>query len=239
MTLGRGPGHHPHHVLPQVNLLSPATFVQLATRRLRRRFVGAGVGLVLVVAAAGTAEHFRVVDAERALATEQVETARLVDETLALAPVRALVDGVTRQTQTVDGAMAGEIYTSDAIGALILATAYDVRIETLTLTAAPPVTAGGGAVAPVMTPCPGPDPFNTRTVIGCVTVSGTAPGRAEVGEFVIRLGDIDLFVEPFVSVTTNADAAGVSFSGSVGLSRTAYSRRFGTPPVPTGEGEVP
>lgn len=238
MTPRRGARHHPHPGLPRVNLLSPAAFARLATRKLRRRFLVAGVALVAVVAATGAVEHLRVAEAERVLAVEQVETSRLAGETLALAPVRALVDGVARQTQTVDGTMANEIYTSDVFEELLVATPAGVRLESLTLTAAQTAAVGGAATAPATSPCPGPDPFNTRTVIGCVTVSGTAPDRARVGELVIALGDADLFIEPFVSVTTSADTADVSFSGSVGLSRAAFSRRFGSPTVAVVEGVV-
>ena len=78
--------------------------------------------------------------------------------------------------------------------------------------------------------CPGPDPFQTEPIIGCVTLSGTAVSRAEVGELVTRLGSIGLFVEPFVSTTTTGDAQAVTFSGSVGLSDKVYSHRYG--PVP-------
>jgi hypothetical protein len=63
-------------------------------------------------------------------------------------------------------------------------------------------------------------------VIGCITLSGSAGTRADVGELVINLGNEELFVEPFVSTTTAGDGTGVTFSGSVGLSDKVYSRRY-------------
>jgi hypothetical protein len=86
---------------------------------------------------------------------------------------------------------------------------------------APPAT----PEAPVVSPCPGPDPFNTRVVVGCVELSGTATSRAIVGDFVIRLGKDPMFVEPFISTTTS-DGAEVMFTGSVGLSTKAYTSRY-------------
>jgi hypothetical protein len=55
--------------------------------------------------------------------------------------------------------------------------------------------------------------------------------RAEVGELVTRLGDMGLFVEPFISTTTTGDTEAVTFSGSVGLSEKVYSRRYADPTV--------
>ena len=87
-------------------------------------------------------------------------------------------------------------------------------------------TPAPSAAPPVVSPCPGPDPFNTRTVIGCITLSGTAANRGSVGEFVIALGDSELFVEPFISTTTTADGEQVTFTGSVGLSEAVFSNRY-------------
>ena len=78
---------------------------------------------------------------------------------------------------------------------------------------------------PVVSPCPGPDPFNTRVVVGCVELTGSAASRAIVGDFVIRLGNDALFVEPFISTTTS-EGAKVLFTGSVGLSTKAYTSRY-------------
>jgi hypothetical protein len=233
MIFRRGTRNHSHPALPGVNLLSASAFSRLATRRLRLRFLVAGAALVALVVASGTLQHLRVVEAERTLAVEQVETTRLGADNQALAPVRSFVSGVALQKQTVESNMAGEIYTSEVLAALRGAALPGLRLESLSLVVAAsgPATAMADAAGatPLMTPCPGPDPFNTRTVTGCVTLTGTAGSRAEVGELVIALGNIDLFVEPFISTTTTADLTGVSFSGSVGLSRAAFSRRYGVP----------
>lgn len=84
------------------------------------------------------------------------------------------------------------------------------------------VVLGRGIVAA----CPGPDPFATLPVVGCVTLSGTAPDRRVVAELVRRLDREELFVEPFVSTTTTADDEPVTFSGSVGLTPLVFSGRY-------------
>jgi hypothetical protein len=230
MMRRRPTSHHPHPVLPRVNLLSPASLTWLSVRVLQRRFLAAGVGLIVLIAVVGAVQHLQVAEARRLAAVEQAETSRLRTETQVLAPVRAFMGGVARQQETVETNMAGEITSSEVLEALLGAAPPGLRLEALTLTVATVAEAqADGALTEAVTSCPGPDPFNTRAVVGCVVLSGTAGSRAEVGEFVIGLGDLELFVEPFISTTTTADAAGVSFAGSVGLSRVAMSRRLDAP----------
>ena len=237
----------PRPTLPSVNLLSPSAFERLATRRLRRRFAGAGAVLVVVIAAAWGAQHLRVAQAEQLLTVEQAETTRLTQETQELLPVRAFVAGVQQQLATVSETMEREIYFSVVLDGLQDASPSGVRLDSVAATLAPapvetpatPTPAEEGTVEdestpapepaptpPVESACPGPDPFQTRTVVGCVTLSGSATSRTEVGELVIRLGKDPLFVEPFISTTTTGGEERVTFSGSVGLSEKVFSERY-------------
>lgn len=214
--------------LPSVNLLSPWVFEAIALRRLRRRFLIAGVALLLLVAGAWTGQHLRVLQAEKALEVEQAETARLTAETEELGPVRNFVSGVERQVLTVKQTMATEIYFSRVFQGLQRDTPAGAQINSLQVTLAPPPApvAEGQAPIPVVSACPGPDPFNTLVVVGCITISGSADSRKDVGDLVIALGADDLFVEPFISTTTTADDSEVTFSGSVGLSEKVFSGRY-------------
>lgn len=224
--------------LPQVNLLSPWAFDALAVRTLRQRFVLAGAVLALLVGAGGTVQHLRTAEAEQVLTIEQAEGRRLTEETQALAPVRAFVSAVEQHKATVTETMQHELRFSGLLEGLDAAAPAGVVVESASVTLAPPApepapAAEGEAAAepapaaPVTaSPCPGPDPFNTRTVVGCVTLSGTAADRDAVGDFVINLGDSLLFVEPFISTTTTADGAGVTFTGSVGLSERLFTGRY-------------
>lgn len=233
--------------LPVVNLLSPSAFERLATRRLRMRFLAGGAALVVLVVAAWAVQHLRVGEAEQLLTVERAETTRLTEETKALLPVRAFVSGVELQKTTVSETMANEIYFSTVMAGLQDAAPSGVELDSVAVTLAPPPAAAAPAPAPTeaegteeadsaaapapeavptVSPCPGPDPFNTRVVVGCITLSGTASSRAEVGDLVINLGKDALFVEPFISTTTTADTSLVSFSGSVGLSEKVFSKRY-------------
>lgn len=233
--MSRGRQSHPRPGLPMVNLLSPAAFEMIAAGRLRRRFVFAGLSLVVLVAALWGVQHLRVGETEKLVVVERAETTRLNAETTQLLPVKAFVAGVAAQQQTVQTTMEREIYFSEILADIRSSTPAGANLDSLaiTLAAAPVAVAAGAAPVPVVSPCPGPDPFNTLTVVGCVTLSGTATSRAVVGDLVLALDQAKLFVEPFINTTTAGDGA-VSFSGSVGLSQAVFSKRYGNP-VPTGD----
>ena len=218
---------HPRPALPLVNLLSPASLDLIAVRRLRRRFLWGGLAVAMLVAGLWATQHLRVGEAEKVVAIEQAETARLNSESRALIPVRAYVAGVEAQKATVQSAMEREIYVSEVLDGIRDSSPAGATLDVLSVTLAPaPVTQEGTEPVDAVTPCPGPDPFNTKTVVACVTLSGTAVNRADVGRFVIALGAVDIFVEPFISTTTTADSEGVSFSGSVGLSDEIFTGRY-------------
>jgi hypothetical protein len=184
-----------------------------------------GLAVAMLVAGLWATQHLRVGEAEKVVAIEQAETARLNAESRLLIPVRAYVAGVEAQKGTVQSAMEREIYTSEVLDGIRGSTPAGATLETLAVTLAPATEEGSEPVAGA-SPCPGPDPFNTKTVVGCVTLSGTAANRADVGRFVMALGAVDIFVEPFISTTTTADSEGVSFSGSVGLSEDIFTGRY-------------
>lgn len=228
---GRGKGH-PKPGLPGVNLLSPATFDLLTVRRLRLRFLAGAVALVVLTAGLWTVQHLRISETRKLVAVEQAETARLNSETRVLLPVKAYVAGVAAQQATVKATMSREIYFSRVLDGIRRATPVGASLDNLAVTLAVPDPAVAGVdpavAAPTVSPCPGPDPFNTKPVIGCITLAGSAATRAQVGELVIALDRINLFVEPFISTTSAADST-VTFSGSVGLSNAAFSKRYGKP----------
>lgn len=230
----RGGGSHPAPGLPRVNLLSQGDLDRIAVRRLRQRFLAGGAALMVLVGAGWFVQHQRVNDAVKLVAVERAETARLSDQAAELTAIKTFVAGVDGQEQTVATTMAQEIYFSKVLSGLRAASPIGTTMQSISVAVAPVGTPG---VAPApggdAGVCPGPDPFRTEVVVGCVTLSGTAVSRAEVGELVTRLGGADLFVEPFISTTTTGDSQAVTFSGSVGLSEKVYSNRYG--PAPTAE----
>ncbi len=221
-------GHERHSPVASVNLLSPWVFEAIATRRLRKRFTVVAAVLALVVGAGWGVQHLRTGQAEQVLAVEQSRTTQLTAQTDELAPVRTYVSTVAQQKVLVQGAMANEVLLSRVLTGLRDATPSGAHVETTGVTLSPPPAAGSAqaTAATSASACPGPDPFHTRVVVGCITLSGTADSRATVGDFVVNLGDDRLFVEPFISATTTAEGSDVVFTGSVGLSEKAVSGRY-------------
>jgi Tfp pilus assembly protein PilN len=220
-------------VLPSVNILSPWVFERMAISQLRQRFTPAGLVLILLVVAGWAVQGLRIDQAEKVLAVEQAETSRLTAETNELAPVQTFVATVGQHQLSVQNNMAAEIYFSRVVEELQNATPFAAHVESVSVALDPnagSVALGNapavGETIPVVSPCPGPDPFNTKLVIGCITLAGSAGSRADVGELVINLGNEELFVEPFISTTTTGEGNEVTFSGSVGLSDKVYSRRY-------------
>lgn len=231
-----------------MNLLSPWSFEALQARQLRRRFAGAAALLVLVLAAAWALQHLRAVQAEQVLAIEEAERTTLSSQVVELAPVRAFVSAVDRRATTVSEAMRAEVRFSELLAELAMATPADADLTDVAVTVTPPPPAGdpaagaasssSGAVpaadaaattdpaATTASACPGPDPFGTRPVVGCVTLSGTASSRDAVGQLVVELDRSSVFVEPFISTTTVAEGPQVTFTGTVGVAPSAFTRRF-------------
>jgi Tfp pilus assembly protein PilN len=228
-----------HETVPAVNLLSPWVFESLSARRLQERFAAAAVVLLVLIGAGWAVQHLRTGHAERLLAEQQATTTRLAGQTSELSPVRAYVAGVVQQKAVAQKAMKNEVYLSRAMAALARATPHGASVQSISVKVAPSPVAGqpassttgstagaADAGADAASTCPGPDPFHTRTLVGCVTLSGSAQSRSSVGRLVLNLGRDPLFVEPFISTTTTAEGDGVAFTGSVGLSTRTFSHRY-------------
>jgi Tfp pilus assembly protein PilN len=219
-----------HDPVPTVNLLSPWVFDAIATGRLRLRFIAAGAVLVLLIGVGWAVQYTRIDRTEQALGVEQAQTSRLSAHTKELATVQTYATAVDRQKVLARLAMKREVYLSRALAGLLQATPRGAVVDTIDVTvSAVGAEAAAGAV-PVdgaeLSTCPGADPFNTRVVAGCMTLSGTAQSRASVSELVVNLGDDPRFVEPFISTTTTAEGDDLAFTGSVGLSTRTFTRRY-------------
>ncbi|HUR72968.1 MAG TPA: hypothetical protein VMZ00_01755 [Sporichthya sp.] len=267
--------------LPSVNLLPTSTLQALDVRRIRQRFVAAGLVGAVLVGGGWVLETQQLHSAQNRLAAEQALTPALNAQVAALAPIAQFYDLLQARKQTASAAMAAEVLFSGALADLAGRTpaGIDITAMSVTLTAAtvaavaPPVspldqagidangndvttsqnpatagTAGTGAArggaagastgtagptpgAVVAQPvtCARPDPFNPAPIIGCVTLTGTAQSRAQVGALVQSLRSADLYADPFVATTTISAADGsevVAFQGSVGLTGAAVSGRY-------------
>ncbi|HEY9563311.1 MAG TPA: hypothetical protein VIR30_06025, partial [Nocardioides sp.] len=117
-----------------VNLLSPWTFENIATRRLRRRFAAGAVPLLLLVAAGWTAMNLHANQVEEVLDIEKGERTTLASQTAQLAPVRTFVSAVEKRRRTVSDAMRTEIHFSGVLTQLSSATPADVELTNFAVT---------------------------------------------------------------------------------------------------------
>lgn len=227
---------------PTVNLLSSWSFDALAARRLRRRFATGAVLLSLLLVGGWAAQDIRADHAEKVLLLEEAERAALTAQTAELAPVKTFVAAVAKREQTVTETMRTEVRFSRVLAELAMSTPADAELTSISVTLTPPSAAPGGEADAAGTDpgtdpatgtagatasvCPGPDPFGTRPVVGCLTLSGTAASRDAIGQLVVDLGRSSIFVEPFISTTTTAEGPQVAFTGTVGLAPSAFSARY-------------
>lgn len=235
-----------------VDLLSPWVHDALRVRALRFRFAWAGLAMVVLVAAAWGGQQLRLAEARADLRGEEAVGTSLDRAIADLAPVERYVAAVRAQGGLVGAAMFTEIEFSQVLKTLAQVRPRGTDLDAVSLTLPAPGAPAADGAAPAATgtlpatpslpaddavdpvvlgrgiaaACPGPDPFATLAIVGCVTLSGTAPDRRVVAELVRRLDREELFVEPFVSTTTTADDEPVTFSGSVGLSPLVFSGRY-------------
>ena len=225
-----------------VNLLSPWVFDQMRLHRLRRRFVVGGITLVVLLAVVWTGLRLDLRRADADLRGEEATASGLAGRLARLSPVKTYVDQVQHRRETVHGAAYDDVAFSRVLVGLREATPSGATISSVSVdlaasdgsaatTGATQTSTGGGATKKDPSrglhgsTCPGPDPFGTKVVVGCVTIEGSASDRETVGRLVIALGADKLFVEPFIDTTTTVDGT-VTFAGSVGLAPSVFSGRY-------------
>lgn len=230
-------GAEPATVRASVDLLSPWVHEQLRVHRWRTRLLAAGVALVLVIGGAWTYQRLALAGAAADLRGEEAVAGQLTREIAALAPVQGYLDGVERRARTVQQAMLSDVDFARVLRELAASVPTGAGIDTLAVDlpapapeAAPALAADGTITDPARglgtTSCPGPDPFATLVVVGCLSFSGTAADREDVGRLVDALDRSSWFVEPFVTTTTTSDGSPIAFSGSVALDPKVFSARF-------------
>ncbi|MDX6240506.1 MAG: hypothetical protein QOG10_5326 [Kribbellaceae bacterium] len=235
--------------LPIVNLLPPSVFEALSARKVRLRFLAAGLALALFVGAGWGVQRLQIEEAGKLQTVEQGETARLDARTRELAPVSDFVSTVASQQALVRKTMANEAFVSLVLDGLRHATPTGVRIDSVTVTIepSPGVGAAGATAVPKSATagtCPSPDPFTTQATVGCAVLAGTATDRAAVGQLVIRLAKSGVFIAPYISTTTattststsTAASERVAFTGSVSLTKRVYSNRYAAIGAPVSGG---
>jgi len=229
ITLTRKKTPKPFTTVPaMVNLLSPEVQQVVALRRLRHRFIVAALILVTAMAVVFFGQEGYINKANDALTAAQDKQAALAAQQKALTPIGTYYAGVEAAQTSIMQTMSKEALNADTLKRLRAAAPAAVTLNNINLTVDTTATSTGAAPAAAGFDCPTPDPFDASAAVGCITLVGTADTRATVGEFLTRLNADDRFVNAFVSSTTAGDE-GISFSATVGLADTIYSKRYSDP----------
>ncbi|QCW51819.1 PilN domain-containing protein [Nocardioides dongxiaopingii] len=222
-------------VSASVNLLSPWVFEEMKVRSLRHRFLAAAAVVLVVIAATWGLLRMTLANAETDLRADEQAASGLQQQITELADVRTYVGNVAVRTGDVEDTMAHEIAISKVVRALDEALPEGAAYTSIVVTLPPePLLDGAQAQGPAEGAlCPGPDPFGSLVVVGCVELSGTAASRADVSELVQALAAQDILVEPFITTTTSTNdesgesgADGVEFGGSSAASEATYTNRY-------------
>jgi hypothetical protein len=207
-----------------VNLLAPEIREIAAVQVLKKRLVVTGVAVLIAGGGLFATQQGTTIAADSARDAVVAENATLTAEKDSLAPVAQYYAQVTQHQNAIQDAMGHEVLFSTVVSTLQDLAPDGVALETVSLSAE---TSTNTNSTPATSACPGPDPFDTGGVIGCVTVTGSALSREDVGGLLTALNGHEDFSGAFVSRTVADQETGeVSFTATVGLTESAYSNRY-------------
>lgn len=222
-------------VLPVANVLSPEVQEVVEQQRLKRLFVGLGVGVVGLVAAGFAAQTGLIAVAENRLEKEQATASDLSAQQAALAPISAFYGQIDANRATIQTTMSKEVLTSDVLSALdaVAPSGVNFTSVTLTLDSGSASTVVSADVAATASACPSQNPYaNGLASAGCVSVDGEATSRAALSNWLEAVEEAEAFTVAFIPSTTASSGGrgGVSFSATIGLNaETVYENRYSDP----------
>ena len=226
----KGKKETPAVTVPGVNLLSEWVFEEMRVATLRRRVILGVIALLVLVAAGWGVQTFRLMSERSDLREAQSEQRAVQTEIDDLLPVSDYVTNVYARADLIAQTMYTQVEFSKVFDQLSQTTRGSVQIASAAITIPPPGTEPiGDPTGPsrgLAAVCPGPNPFATPEIIGCVQISGSAPDRETVGRFADALEDSEVFVESYFGSTTTGVGEPVTFTGSVGLSPNAFAGTY-------------
>jgi Tfp pilus assembly protein PilN len=205
--------------LPRVNLLPPEILEAARFRRFQLAMVGAGVGVVAIVAALAVSAHSGVTHAKSDLATSQATQANLQNQLAGLQSVRDVYNQRDAKKAMLEQAMSPEIRWSFYLNDLALKVPDHVWLNSVVAAeggaggAAAPATPGGAAGAGV----------------GTVTFGGVAFSHDDVATWLDTLAKERGYANAYFTNSTKAKLGPrdiVDFSSSVTLTQAALSGRY-------------
>lgn len=204
----------PSPVKPSLVLLPPKVRGARARRKAIRGATVMSVGLlgltvlgyVSVAAASSVAQAGLEAEMGKTAAHEQVLAANK--------PVQDFYDGLTARREAAVAALEQDISNSAVIKAVDKANTVGATLASITRSADPAT-------------CPVVDPFSPSLAIGCLTISGTAPSIAAVGQLSAQMSkDTEMLSSPYITESSISDKDDTtSFKMTVGYTHQALSNK--------------
>lgn len=224
---GRAPGPNLWDVVPGWGIAADLTPPELITRRhlrvVRRRVV---VGLVVLLVLCGlgyVAATLRSSDAQAALVDEQTRTSALQVESRQYADVTQVQGQIILSQQQVARLMAQDVDLGALLGALRAQLPAGMTIDQVSATVDVVKPGAAGAAG---APATGVTLDSTgATIVGQVTIQGSATSLDELPTFLDRLGAVAGLVAP-LPLTNGSSAAGVRYSLQVAMTDALLTHRY-------------
>lgn len=224
------PGPNLWDVVPGWGIAADLTPPELITRRhlrvVRRRVV---VGLVVLLVLCGlgyAAAMLRSSDAQAALADEQTRTSALQVESRQYADVTQVQGQIILSQQQVARLMAQDVDLGALLGALRAQLPAGMTVDQVSATVDVVEPGAAGAAGAAGATATGVTLDSTgATIVGQVTIQGSATSLDELPTFLDRLGAVAGLVAP-LPLTNGSGAAGVRYSLQVAMTDALLTHRY-------------
>lgn len=198
----------------RINLLPPEFVERRRARQRLTQIVAAALAVVLLLVAVFVFESTRLSSVKGQLADEQQTINGLKAKVQQLTDFAQLQGELQRKTALLTSLTTGEVRWSVLLADISLVIPDQAWLTTFT-----------GSVS-ATTPTTKPKPGQSQ-VLGQIEMDGTTFTHLDVAKWLIRLGQVDAFVFPYLSLSSKAIIGTtdvVNFSSSVQLSQQAFRR---------------
>lgn len=198
----------------RINLLPPEVAQRRRARRLVAGIAAAGLGVVAVFALFYVVQDVRLRSERHALDAQEARNATLQAQIADLAEFDQLQRTLKQKTQLLSTLTQDEVRWSVVLADISLVIPSEVWLTSFTgAVAASAAPSGGGAT--------------TAASSGTIQMSGATFSHLDVAKWLTRLGAVDGFASPYLSLSAKASIGTtpiVNFTSSAQLSDKAFRR---------------
>lgn len=201
----------------RINLLPPELAKKRRGQQLSSTMAIAGVGLIAVFVMLYVVQVFRLGGERETLEREAQRNGQLRARVAALSDFDDLEDELRSKTELLEELTRNEVRWSVVLADVSLIIPSDVWLTSFTGNVSG-ATGDEGEVA---------EEEGAEPSLGDVAMNGTTFSHGDVARWLTRLGNVDGFISPYLSLSTRAqigDTPVVNFNSTVQLSEKAFRR---------------